>query len=98
MRRTGSGGINGGEVIWSGEEENHTRGFLLNKRARNALLSYYAVSARTITARFRGAPLNLAVVQIYAPTADSSDEEIERFYEDLQKVLNELPNEDIKVI
>ena len=49
-------------------------------------------------ARFRGAPLNLAVVQVYAPTADSSDEEIERFYEDLEKVLNELPNKDIKVI
>ena len=100
MRWTGSGEMNGGEVIWSGEEKIHTRAvsFLLNKRARNALLSYNAVNARIIAARFRGAPLNLAVVQVYAPTADSSDEEIERFYKDLEKVHNELPNKGIKVI
>ena len=100
IRWTGSGEINGGEVIWSGEEKNHVRGvgFLLNKRARSALLSYNAVIARIIVARFRGAPLNLAVVQVYAHTADSSGEEIERFCEDLEKVLNELSNKDIKVM
>jgi len=38
------------------------------------------------------------VVQVYAPTADSTYEEIERFYEDMERVLNELPNRDIKVI
>jgi len=38
------------------------------------------------------------VVQVYAPTADSTDKEIERFYEDLERVLDELPRKDIKVI
>jgi len=56
------------------------------------------VNSRIIATRFGGAPLNLAVVQAYAPTTDSTDEEIEKIYEDLEKVLNELPNKDIKVI
>jgi len=100
MRWTGKGEMNGREVIWSGEEKSHTKGvgFLLSKRARNALLSYNAVNSRIIATRFHGAPLNLAVVQAYAPTTDSTDEEIEIFYEDLEKILNELLNIDIKVI
>ena len=64
----------------------------VNKRARNALVSYNAVNSRIFTAKFRGAPHNLAVVQVAAK------EEIERFYEDLQKVLNELPNKDVNII
>jgi len=100
MRWTGSGEINGGEIIWSGEEKNHVKGvgFLLSKRAQSALLSYKAINARIITARFSGAPFNLAVVQVYAPTADSTDEEIEEFYDGLEKVLDDLPKKDIKII
>jgi len=37
-------------------------------------------------------------VQVYAPTADSTDEEIEEFYEGLEKVLDDLPKKDIKII
>jgi len=100
MRWTGKREMNGGEVIWSGEEKSHTKGvgFLLSKRARTALLSYTAVNSKIIATRFRGAPPNLAVVQAYIPTTDSTDEEIEKFYEDLEKELNELPNKDIKVV
>ena len=42
MRWTGTGEMNGGEVIWSGEDKNHVKGvgFLLSKRARSPLLGY----------------------------------------------------------
>jgi len=91
MRWTGKGDMHGAEVIWSAEEKSHTEevGFLLNKRARNALPSYNAVNLRIIATRFRGAPLNLAVVHLYAPTTDST-------YEALEKLLNELPNKDTR--
>ena len=49
------------------------------------------MNSRIFTARFRWAPLNLAVVQV-------ATEKIERFYEDLEKVLNVLHNKDVKVI
>src|SRR6218665_1443378 len=100
MRWTGSGDLNNGEVIWSGEEKDHQRGvvFLLNSRARLALLGYKPVNSRIIAARFNGQPLNLSVIQIHAPTADSTEEEIEEFYENLENTLTELPRKDIKII
>ena len=100
MHWTGSGELNGGEVIWSGEENKHIRGvgLLLSKRAKSALLGYYLVNARIIAARFRGKPLNLSVIQVYAPTSDSTDEEGEIFYEQLEKTLRQLPKKDVKLI
>ena len=78
VRWTGAGEINEGEVIWSGEEKDHTRGvgFFLSKRARASLLGYKPVNSRIIAARFGGQPLNLAVIQIYAPTPDSTEEDV----------------------
>src|SRR6218665_3863690 len=100
MRWTGSGDLNNGEVIWSGEEKDNKRGvgFLLNSRARLALLGYKPVNSRIIVARFNGQPLNLSVIQIHALTADSTEEEIEEFYENLEITLTELPGKDIKII
>jgi len=50
MRWTGAGELNNEEVIWSGEENDHQRGvgFLLNSRARLALLGYKPVNSRKI--------------------------------------------------
>ena len=40
--------------------------------------------------RFQGKPFNITVIQVYAPTADGEEAEVDRFYEDLQDLL-ELP-------
>jgi hypothetical protein len=100
MRWTGVGELNGGEVIWSGEEKNHVKGvgFLLSKRAKDAMLGYNPVNSRIIVARFNGAPLNIAVVQVYAPTSDSTEEEIETFYGQLEHTIEDLPKKDVKIV
>ena len=100
MRWTGVGEMNGGEVIRSGEEKNHRSGvgFLLSKRAKDALLGYNPVNSRIIVARFKGAHLNIAVIQVYAPTADSTEEDIETFYGQLEHIIEELPNKDVKIV
>jgi exonuclease III len=100
MRWTESGELNGGEIIWSGEKKDHAKGvgFILSRRARGALISYNPVNSRIIVARFKGAPLNIAVIQVYAPTAESTEDDIERFYDQLEQVFNELPNKDVKII
>jgi len=99
MRWTGVGELNG-EVLWSGEEKNHERGvgFLLCNRAKGALLGYIPVNSRIIAARFSGAPLDSAVIQVYAPNSDSSDEDIETFYRQLEQTIKELPKKDVKII
>ncbi len=100
MRWTGAGELNGGEVIWSGEGKDHMRGvgFLLSKRAKDALLGYNPVNSRIIVARFNGAPLNIAVIQLYAPTSDSTEEEVEIFYWQLEHIIEELPKKDVKIM
>ena len=72
MCGTGTGEMNGGEIIWSGEEKEHTKGvgFLLSPRARASLLKYKSVNPRIILARFEGNLINMSVIQVNAPTAE----------------------------
>ena len=40
-----------------------------------------------ISVHFQGKPFNITVIQIYAPTSNAEEAEVERFYEDLQELL-----------
>ena len=42
---------------------------------------------RMISVRFQGKPFNITVIQVYAPTSNAEEAEIEQFYEDLQDLL-----------
>ena len=48
-----------------------------------------AISKTTewISVRFQGKPFNITVIQVYAPTSNAEEAEVERFYEDLQDLL-----------
>ena len=47
---------------------------------------------------FQGKPLNITVIQIYAPTRNAEEAEVERFYEDLQELLELTPKKDVLFI
>jgi len=42
---------------------------------------------RIISVRFQGKPYNITIIQAYAPTSKAEEAEVERFYEDLQDLL-----------
>src|SRR5207245_11451073 len=86
--------------VWSGEEKEHKRrvGFLVIEKAKRAILGYKPVSSRIIVARFGGQPINLTVIQVNAPTSDSSEEELDKFYFDLEESLKDVPRKDMKII
>ena len=44
-----------------------------------------------ISVHFQGKPLNITVIQVYAPTSNAEEAEVERFYEDLQDLLEIMP-------
>ena len=44
-----------------------------------------------ISAHFQGKPFNITVIQVYVPTSNAEEAEVERFYEDLKDLLNEHP-------
>ena len=62
-----------------------------NKRARNAVLGYNLKNDRMISVNFQGKPFNITVIQVYAPTSNAEEVEVERFYEDLQDLLELTP-------
>ena len=43
--------------------------------------------------RFQGKPFNITVIQVYAPTNNAEEAEVEWFYEDLQDLLEQTPKE-----
>ena len=51
-----------------------------------------------ISVHFQGKPFNITVIQVYAPTSNAEESEIEWFYEDLQDLLELTPSKDILFI
>ena len=64
---------------------------MVNKRVRNAVLGCNLKNDRMISVRFQGKPFNITVIQVYALTSNAEEAEVERFYEELQDLL-ELKN------
>ena len=60
---------------------------MVNKRVRNAVLGCNLKNDRMISVRFQGKPLNTTIIQVYAPTINAKEAEVEQFYEDLQDLL-----------
>ena len=48
-----------------------------------------------ISAHFQGKPFNITVIQVYAPTSNAEEAEVEWFYEDLQDLLEITPKKDV---
>ena len=61
--------------------------------------SLHAISKTTmISVHFQGKPFNTTIIQVYAPTTDAEDAEVEWFYEDLQDLLELTPKKDVVFI
>ena len=60
---------------------------IVNKRVWNALLGCNLKNDRMISVHFQGKPVNITVIQVYALTSNDEVAEVERFYEDLQDLL-----------
>ena len=55
---------------------------IVNKRVRNTVLGCKLKNDRMISVCFQGKPFNIIVIQVYAPTSNTEEAEVERFYED----------------
>ena len=63
----------------------------VNKRVQNAVLGCNLKNDRMISVHFQGKPFNIIVIQVYAPTTNTEEAEVEWFYEDLQDLLELTP-------
>ena len=71
---------------------------IVNKRVQNAVLGCNLKNDRMISVCSEGKPFNITVIQVYAPTSDAEEAEVERFYEDLQDLLELTPKTDVLFI
>ena len=51
-----------------------------------------------ISVHFQGKPFNITVIQVYAPTSNAEEAEVEQFYEDLRDLLELTPKKDVLFI
>ena len=71
---------------------------MVNKRVWNAVVGCNLKNDRMISVHFQGKPFNITVIQVYAPTSNAEEAEIEQFYEDLQDLLVLTPKKDVLFI
>ena len=68
---------------------------MVNKRVQNAVLGCNLKNDRMSSVRFQGKLFNTTVIQVYAPTRNAEEAEVERLYEDLQGLLELTPKKDV---
>ena len=100
LKWTGMGEFNSGDhyIYYCRQESLRRNGvaIMVNKRVQNAALGCNLKNNRMISVRFQGKPFNITVIQAYAPTSNA--EEAERFYEDLQDLLELTLKKDVLFI
>ena len=71
---------------------------MVNRRVWNAVLGCNLKNDRMISVCLQGKPFNITVLQVYAPTNNAEEAEVEWFYEDLQDLLELIPKKDVLFI
>ena len=92
LKWTGMGEFNSDDhyIYYCGQESLRRNGvaIMVNKRVRNAVLGCNLKNNRMISIHFQGKPFNITVIQVYAPTSNAEEAEVEQFYEDLVSFYN----------
>ena len=102
LRLTGMGGFNSDDhyIYYCGQESlrKFVLAIMVNKRVQNAVLGCNLKNDIMISVFFQGKPLNITIIQAYAPTSNAEEAEVEHFYEDLQDLLELTPKKDVLFI
>jgi len=102
LKWTGMGEFNSDDhyIYYCGQESLRRNGvaIIVNKRVQNAVLGCNLKNDRMISVCFQGKPFNIMVIQVYAPTSNAEEAEVEWFYEDLQDLLELTPKKDVLFI
>ena len=102
LKCTGMGEFNSDDdyIFYCGQESLRRNGvaIIVNERVQNAVFGCNLKNNRMISVCFQGKSLSIKITQIYAPTSNAEEAEFERFYEDLQDLLELTPKKDVLLL
>ena len=102
LKWTGMGEFNSDDhyIYYCGQESLRRNGAdtMVNKRVRNAILGCNLKNDRMISVDFQGKPFNSMVIQVFAPTSNTEEAEVEWSYEDLKDLLQLTTKKDVLFI
>ena len=102
LRWIGMGEFNSDDhyIYYCGQESLRRNGvaIIVNKRVWNAVPGCNLKNNRMISVHFQGKPFSITVIQVYAPTSNAEEAEVEQFYEDLQDLLELTPKDVLFII
>jgi len=90
VRWTQSGKLasEGTTFIYSGgSEHKHGVGIFLDEETAKCVSGFWCISERVMVVRLNGRPFDICLIQCYAPTADNTDNEVEKFYDQLDRAI-----------
>ena len=98
LKWTGMGEFNSDDhyIYYCGQDSLRRNGvaIILNKRVQNAVFGCNLKNDRMISVHFQGKSFKITVIQVYAPTSNAEEAEVEQFYDDLQDHLELTPKKD----
>ena len=102
LKWTGMGEFNSDDhyIYYCRQESLRRNGvaLIVNKRVWNAVLGCNLKDDRMISVHLQGKPFKITVIQVYTPTSNAEEAEVEWFYEDLQDLLELTPQNDVLFI
>ena len=90
----------GHKLYYIGNDKKHVNGvgFVIHSEITRMVMCFNPINERLATIILQETPFNISIIQVYAPTTDHSDEEIELFYNELQDSISKISKKDILVI
>ena len=99
LRWTGMGGFNSDDhyIYYCRQQSLRRNGvaIIVNKRVQNSVLGCNLKKDRMISVCFQGKPFNITVIQVYAPSSNAEEAEVEQFFENLQDLLELTSKKDV---
>jgi len=93
--------VENGAFFYSGNDDrDHRRGvgIVVAKKLLASVVDFVPYSDRTALLKLRAKPNDLNIIQVYAPTADSPDQEVEQFYSEIKEMLKLTKKHDVNMI
>uniref|UniRef100_A0A8D8SMX4 Craniofacial development protein 2 n=1 Tax=Cacopsylla melanoneura TaxID=428564 RepID=A0A8D8SMX4_9HEMI len=88
-------------VYYSGTTDNTYKygvGFIIEKEMAKCVKNFIPLTERIALLQLNSKPVNINLIQIYAPTTDHGDEEVEQLYSQVSKIIQTLPKHEIMMI